>query len=440
MRRLTFILLLPQLALAWGFDGHRRLASMMHEPLPANHCLATWYASRQTTALQDRACDPDRERVTDPNEAPHHFLEVDWVTPLSSYPRDWQQAMVQLRQNATRNGTVPWHIEAQYALLVQAYRSQDPAQILDRAFYLSHYVTDSFSVLHDTKNFDPNDGLHSRWESDMLNIAAYINGIRDQARTLYGTPGLLDPRNATFDIVMVGNPLVTDLIAADVAAGGLDAGGGGYSRLTLYNQSKDLTAKRWADALTVMASILWMAWVEAGSPTLPGFVTGCSRTAPLTPLILRGYPPAMWTVVPGPFDGGRPGGGTAGGGTAGGGTAGGAVAGGRAGGSSAGGSAAGGSAGGSAGGRAGGGSAGGSVAGGSAGGTGGGSAGGGVSGTGGGEPMFNVDGSLFQPFDAGVTQPPDPLGCQCSSVDGAWVALLAFVIASLARRRSAKVD
>lgn len=447
---MTFILLaVPQLALAWGFDGHRRLASMMHEPLPANHCLATWYASRQTTALQDRACDPDRDRATDPNEAPHHFVEVDWVTPISSYPRDWQQAMVQLRQNATRNGTVPWHVEAQYALLVQAYRTRDPAQILDRAFYMSHYVTDSFSVLHDTKNFDPNDGLHARWESDMLNIAAYINGVRDQARTLYGTPGLLDPRNATFDIVMEGNPLVPGLIAADVAAGGLDAGGGGYSRLILYNQSKDMTARRWADALTVMASILWMAWVEAGSPTLPGFVTGCSRTAPLSPLILRGYPPPMWTVVPPPFDGGQPGGGTAGGGSAGGATAGGraggsagggTVGGGVAGGSSAGGVAGGGVAGGG-GGVAGGGVAGGSSSGGSASGgsAGGGSAGGdtaGGSSSAGGTPMFNIDGSLFTPFDAGVTVPPDPLGCQCSSVDGAWVAVLAFVVASVTRRRS----
>ena len=59
-RRLLLLALLPNFAFAWGFDGHRRLASMMQEPLPANHCLTAWFTARQTAALQDRACDPDR--------------------------------------------------------------------------------------------------------------------------------------------------------------------------------------------------------------------------------------------------------------------------------------------------------------------------------------------------------------------------------------------
>jgi MYXO-CTERM domain-containing protein len=390
------LLLLPNLCFAWGFDGHRRLASMMHEPLPANHCLTTWFAARQTAALQDRSCDPDRDRNTDPNEAPRHYLEIDWVNPPQSYPRDWQAALDQLRQNATRNGTVPWRVEEQYAGLVGAFRARDVNQILDRAFYMSHYVTDSFSVLHNTRNFDPNDGLHARWESDMLNTTANINAIRDQARMLYGTPGRLDPRYATFDIVLVGNPLVASLIAADVAAGGLDAGGGGYQRQVLFTQSRDLTARRWADALTVMASLLWMAWADAGAPDLPGFTTGCSKTTPMMPAILRGYPvPNGWTPLPVVPDAGRPDAGSDAGrpdaGTGGG---------------------------------AGGGSAGGGA-------SGGGSAGAGP--TGGGEGMFNVDGSIFQPFDAGLGG-EEPVGCQCQSAGAGFWLLLAFT-AFLFRRR-----
>ena len=149
---------------------------------------------------------------------------------------------------------------------------------------MSHYVFDSFSVLHDTKNFDPNNGLHARWESDMLNVIANLNGITTLAATYYGTAGHADPRNNIFDVVLAGNPLVNQLVQADTAAAG--------SIATLYSGTKDLTARRWADGVTVMSSILWTAWAEAGSPELTGFSTGCSRAVPAAEIVIRGYPPA----------------------------------------------------------------------------------------------------------------------------------------------------
>ncbi len=281
---LLVVLLLPSISFAWGFDGHRRLASLMQDALPTNHCLRTWFSSRQTTTLQDHACDPDRWRGTDSAEWPRHFLEVDWVNPPSNYPREFP-AVVQLLgdRNATNNGTVPWRVEAKYAELVTAFRAKNQAAILDVAFVLSHYVFDSFSVLHDTRNADPNNGLHARWESDMLNVSSNINGITTLAATYYGTPGRADPRYNTFDVVIAGNALVNQLVQADVAANG--------SIAALYASTKDLTARRWGDGVTVMSSILWTAWAEAGSPELTGFSTGCSRSAPVAEIVLRGYPP-----------------------------------------------------------------------------------------------------------------------------------------------------
>lgn len=268
----------------WGFDGHRRLASLMQDALPQGHCLRTWFAARQTTALQDKACDPDRWRATDSAEAPRHYLEIDWVTPITDYPRDYAAAVALLGDRyAANNGIVPWHVEVKYAELVAAFRAKNPTAILDTAFVLSHYVFDSFSVLHDTKNFDPNNGLHARWESDMLNVSANINGVTTLAATYYGTAGSADPRHDVFDVVIAGNALVNQLIAADTAAAG--------SIPTLYSSTRDLTARRWADGVTVMSSLLWTAWAEAGSPELTGFSAGCSRGVPAGEIVLRGYPP-----------------------------------------------------------------------------------------------------------------------------------------------------
>lgn len=298
LRTLVLLVLASSsVSFGWGFDGHRRLASLMQDALPQGHCLRAWFAARQTSALQDKACDPDRWRASDPAEAPRHYLQIDWVMPPSNYPRDYSAVVALLgARNASNNGIVPWHVEVKYGQLVAAFRARNPTAILDQAFVLSHYVFDSFSVLHDTKNFDPNNGLHARWESDMLNTMSNLNGITTQAATYYGTAGLADPRNNLFDVVLAGNPVVAQLIAADTAAAG--------SIPSLYSSTRELTARRWADGITVMSSLLWTAWAEAGRPELTGFSTSCSRSAPMVEIVLRGFPPpGGFTHTP---DGGSP--------------------------------------------------------------------------------------------------------------------------------------
>lgn len=280
------------MAAAWGFDGHRRLASMMQEGLPQNHCLRGWIAARQTTALQNSACDPDRWRypsagaLYDKDEWPRHYLEIDWVTPPSNYPRDWANAQILIPNYAVKNGRVPWHAEERYRLLVEAFRAGDTTEILKQMFWLSHYVTDAFSILHNTKDFDPN-GLHQRWESDMLDVTAQINGIAQDAVGYYGTAGAADVKNNIFDVVLVGNGLVPGLIAADQANVGNMPG--------FYAAVREMTARRWGDAVTLLSSIIWTAWAEAGAPSLTGFANGCSMQKPTGEIVLKGYP------VPGGF-------------------------------------------------------------------------------------------------------------------------------------------
>lgn len=287
-----FLVLWTSPAWGWGFDGHRRLASMLHEPLPSSLCLRQWLAARQTAALQDSACDPDRWRYPsagaeyDPNEWPNHYLEIDWTNPLSSYPRTWTGVEARFGASALRNGRVPFRVEEMAARLVDDFRSKDSQRILTTVFLLSHYVTDAFSVLHDTRNFDPN-GLHSRWESDMLNAPTRRDALAAAAVGWYGTPGRADPRHNVFDIVAVGNGLLAPLMAFDEANPNDLAG--------LFNASKDLTARRWGDALTVLSSIVWTAWADAGAPELSGFSSNCSRATPSEEVVLQGYP------VPGGF-------------------------------------------------------------------------------------------------------------------------------------------
>lgn len=296
MRALFLALtLLPSLAFAWGFDGHRKLASLMQDAMPADHCLRTWFSAKQTYALQDHACDPDRWKDNDfskpdnEKEWPRHFLDVDYATPPDAYPRDFAAVQAWRPQYAYSNGIVPWYVETKYGELVAAFRAKDEAAILDAAFLLSHYASDAMSILHSTKNFDPHqlpdggDGLHWRWESEMFFANSHVTGMAAAAQTYLGTAGVADPRNNTFDLVLVGNGLVDDLLAADLASdGGADS---------LYNASKELTARRWADAIVFMSSLLWSAWNDAGRPELAGFSSTCSRAAPVGDPVVNGFPP-----------------------------------------------------------------------------------------------------------------------------------------------------
>lgn len=256
----------------------------MHEPLPENSCLRQWIQSQQSSAFQDDACDPDRWRQEgnanfDPNEWPRHFLEIDYAWPVNTYPRDWEGVKARFGNFAEKNGQVPWHVETMYGQLVDAFRSKNATSIRNTLAHLSHYVTDAFSVLHNTKNFDPN-GLHQRWESDMLDASSRLDAVSARAELYFGTLGRVDARNHIFDIVEVGNGLLPELVNADLANADMTA---------FFNAVLDLTARRWGDALTLQASLIASAWVDAGSPKLTGMSNTCSMEVPQGTLVLKGY-------------------------------------------------------------------------------------------------------------------------------------------------------
>lgn len=273
-------LVVPAQALAWGFDGHRRLAANAHEPFPANSCLRLWLEQvTDVYSWTDKSCDPDRWRNTDQNEWPRHFLNIDWADPIQSYPREWADVEVRFGQYAVKNGTVPWRTEEFYGRLVNDMKAGNSTAALDTVAFLSHYVTDAFSPMHDTKNQAGD--VHTRYESQMLNTKANIDAITTSMRQHYGTLGKADPRHHLFDIILVGHPLSVELIAQDTQAQG--------DMAALYQNSREMTARRWADSLTLLASLVGTAWVEAGKPMLSGMPQGCSTDVAQGELVLEGY-------------------------------------------------------------------------------------------------------------------------------------------------------
>jgi uncharacterized protein (TIGR03382 family) len=157
----------------------------------------------------------------------------------------------------------------------------------------------------------------------MLAVSTRRSATAALAATFFGTPGRAEARNAIFDIVQVGNGQVDTLIGFDAANPvDLDA---------FFAASKELTARRWGDALTLLSSLIWTAWADAGAPELSGFSASCSRAVPAGEVVLRGFPvPGGFTHPVNDVDAGAGGGASGGGGAggAGGGAGGSAAAGG----------------------------------------------------------------------------------------------------------------
>ena len=304
------LLLLPAAAFGWGYAGHRKLAGKLAEPLPSG-CLKSWLATQAAkTAFQEQACDPDRWRETDAAEGARHFLDIDWAQPPESYPRDWDAIVQRFGQYAEKNGTVPFRVQEFHGKLVTAFQSGDSAAAATVVAQLSHYATDAFSPYHDTKDANPklnnldNVGAHARYESGMLEVSANMAALLGKAATFYGTVGRPVLPSQVFDVVLVGNPLAAEVTAAYRQGNG--------DKAALFTATSDLTARRFGDALTFTASLVASAWVDAGSPTLPGMPSGCSKNVPSGELVLRGYPlpppaPPDAGVPPGQ-DAGEPGG------------------------------------------------------------------------------------------------------------------------------------
>ncbi len=301
-------------ALGWGFDGHRRLAGHLHDAIPADHCMRQWlFSVDQSAGFQNLATEPDTWRLQTLNGNPNpaydaaewsrHYLEIDRLNPPSSYPREWDAVVARFGGAADNNGQVPWRVEEYYGKLVTALRAKDSAAAATVAAHFSHYVTDAASILHDTRNFDPKlsatdtVGLHARWESDMLQSSSRINGITSDTALYLGTLGTVRPRDDTFSLVLTGNAQLAALIAADQRSNG--------DLAKLFTETRELTARRWADSLVLYGSLAVAAWHEAGKPQLTGMQAGCSAFAPTTPLVFKGHPPTVVTDAGVP-DAGKP--------------------------------------------------------------------------------------------------------------------------------------
>ncbi len=265
-----FIVLLISLVsyffIGWGGDGHYIINYNSVYSLPSN---ADFLISWQNT-LAEHGSDADYRKGDDPTEAPKHYIDIDNYPEFVNFgyiSHDIDSLIEKYGEDfVIDQGTLPWAIINTYNNLKTALINYQWNQAELLAADLGHYIGDASMPLHITKNYNGQltgqYGIHSRYESKM--IGQYVDSLTFSNDSAFVINDLSD---YVFNFIYNNYPYVDTLLAADkTAKTGLSSYNTTYYK-RLWNLTKEFTIlmlKRSSDGL---ASLMYSAWIEAGSPT-----------------------------------------------------------------------------------------------------------------------------------------------------------------------------
>jgi type IX secretion system substrate protein/List-Bact-rpt repeat protein len=259
------------IALAWGSTGHHiiNLKAVMHLPESMSALKA------DSLYYWQHASDADGRKVpSDTNffaEAPRHFIDIDWYPNFHSLPHDRDSVVRLYGWNTVKaQGVNPWATMLELDSLTAQLRRGATAKAESTMADLGHYVGDAHQPLHCTNNYDGqftgNGGIHSRYETNMINT--YQSSIiihLDSARYI------ASPLDYIFAYIYHSNMYVDSIMAADNYAKsviGWTTGGTFTSAYyaALWQKTGPFTIDQFQRATVALASLWYTAWVNSQSP------------------------------------------------------------------------------------------------------------------------------------------------------------------------------
>ncbi|HEX7572509.1 MAG TPA: S1/P1 nuclease [Bacteroidota bacterium] len=265
-RSLIFLSLLGALlALGWGNVGHLFINTRAVNNLPAGMSMFI----NEGAYFGQHASDADTRKGKDPTEGPKHFIDIESYDAFANLTPNLDSLRgIYGDSRVTAIGILPWATVQTYDSLVASLKRGSFARAESIAADLGHYVGDGHQPLHVTVNYDGqntgNDGIHSRYETAMIN--AY-------AAQLSVTPVPVVYVGNRFAYVMAyllaSNSLADSVLRGDNGAKSFSGWNGtgtppaGYIP-ELWNECRSLTLREMQGATVALADLWYSAWVDAG--------------------------------------------------------------------------------------------------------------------------------------------------------------------------------
>ncbi len=268
---------------SWGFYGHKRINRMAVFTLPPE--MVSFY-KQHIEFVTNHAVDPDKRRYGVEGEAARHYIDIDHygVHAFDSVPKLWKQAVAKFTEDTLMAyGIVPWQIEKHYFKLMNAFKDGNLDRILQYSSDLGHYVADAHVPLHTTENYNGQmtgqRGIHGFWESRIPELKAeeydyFVGRAKYIDSPIKMAWGVVYASNQAVDSVLKFEAMLNKNFPTDRKYGFENRG----SVMTkVYSQEytnrydlmiKGQVERRMREAITMVGSIWYTAWVNAGKPNL----------------------------------------------------------------------------------------------------------------------------------------------------------------------------
>lgn len=283
---LTACLLWSTAVYCWGFFGHRMINEYAIYLLPPG--MLPLYKPR-LEYLREHAVDADKRRYILSAEAPRHYIDLDHYgsAPYVGLPRNWDSAVARFGLDSLQaHGILPWRVMQMMGALTKAFKEKKAAEILRISADLGHYIGDAHVPLHTSSNHNGQKsgqhGIHGFWESRLPELLANeewdffmekAEYIPRPAERIWQT--ILESASAVDSVLTLEKKLSRQTPADQKysyewrSQQVIRQYSSSYSKA--YNQLlRGMVERRLRQAIHLVASFWYTAWVNAGQPKLDG--------------------------------------------------------------------------------------------------------------------------------------------------------------------------
>lgn len=279
-----FFLIMAVNANCWGFYGHGKINYCAVFLLPPEMIV---FYKPNIEYIEEHATDPDKRRYAVVEEAPRHYIDIDFYGkyPYDSLPRKWKMAVSKYSEDTLKaHGIVPWHIQTMLYRLTDAFQQKNFDKILKNSAEIGHYIADAHVPLHTSSNHNGQrtnqKGIHGFWESRVPELlaetdfnffigkAVYINNPED-----FIWNRILESASAVDSVLSFEKQLTLQFSAnrkyAYEKRNGKIIKQYSTAFTKAYNKLMDgMIERRMRQSIFAIASFWYTAWVNAGQPEL----------------------------------------------------------------------------------------------------------------------------------------------------------------------------
>ena len=274
---------------SWGFLVHRTVNQLAIYELPKK--MQPFFFIYKDYLVYN-APRPDQRRNTDKQEAPKHYIDMEFFgpSPFDSVPHEWDPAVAKYGEDTLKAwGTLPFVVIETQKKLTEAFRSKNRDSILFYAADLGHYIGDAHVPLHTSANYDGQltnqRGLHDLWETTVPEIVITSYDLSSKHKARY----LSNPTQTIWNILEHTYSLLPNMLAQEIEVSKKFSDSTKYRWQERWGKMRRFYtapfAREYNKALgssinnqliasaNHLADFWYTAWVDGGKPDLTGIMT-----------------------------------------------------------------------------------------------------------------------------------------------------------------------